>query len=187
MKAKCSMAFLLHMYNHVSLSSTWAWMILCLIFVGFQTCFLFYFVVFRSTVLHSKEESVKTTDFIGQLPAFVLDAEVTEAVASAMSSPNLSWRLHDLNSRLEPWGEQKGNKKGISFLPFYCCFLGTQIQNIVFAFVNTILCHCRRLKECGVFFRKEYTTAVTWMKSSCLERNGLFYAIPLYSLSLTVG
>ena len=82
--------FIAHVQSYVSLPSTCAWMILCLIFVGFQTCFLFYFVVFRSTVLHSKEESVKTTDFIGQLPAFVLDAEVTEAVASAMSSPNLS-------------------------------------------------------------------------------------------------
>ena len=63
-------------------------MIMCLIPVGLQTCFLFYFVVFRSTVLHSKKESVKTSDFIGQLPAFVLDAEVKEAVALAISFHN---------------------------------------------------------------------------------------------------
>ncbi len=53
--------------------------------VGLQTCFLFYFVIFRSTVLHSKKESVKTSNFIGQLPAFVLDAEVTMVVGPAVA------------------------------------------------------------------------------------------------------
>eukprot|EP00291_Cryptomonas_curvata_P022650 CAMPEP_0172161856 /NCGR_PEP_ID=MMETSP1050-20130122/6348_1 /TAXON_ID=233186 /ORGANISM="Cryptomonas curvata, Strain CCAP979/52" /LENGTH=979 /DNA_ID=CAMNT_0012831781 /DNA_START=1741 /DNA_END=4680 /DNA_ORIENTATION=- len=47
-----------------------------------QACFLFYFMIFRSTVLHSKKESVKTSNFIGQLPAFVLDAEEAEGMRS---------------------------------------------------------------------------------------------------------